>query len=491
MVEEMRDRYDRQKLISGWNQEKLDKGVVTIIGSDNLARYIALPLTALGVGNLRIIDTAQGNSGDLLIDMSLKGKSRVKNLEKALARINPRVEVTGIHSELSTKTAQYFLEGSDVIVEATNNSRSKSYSLDFCHDKKVPLISASSDYFRGKVFASLTPGTDPLFIMPMFDNQSQGDLVSMEIGGVVAEEVKKILMGDGESLLSRPYDYNPQSDERFYYRGDSAINGNGNFRDKKILMVGAGALGCFLGPAIVRNLKPKRFDVMDFDYVEEHNLNRQVCYYDSIGRQKAESLAEKLSKISRGKTEANPILGRFTQEFESEVGYDLILDAVDSFQAKSILHNYSMRKRLSLLSGGTNYRAATILTYVPGVTSCLNCQVNLDQLAMKAEIIRRTSCLQSPNPSVIMTNQIAGAIIAAECRRVLAPKVYGPPLQGEIKYIADFDSRGGVSRKNGICDCHTREIKSIELPDPMRVEVKDKETEQGIMQEIYLDGRRI
>ncbi len=151
----------------------------------------------------------------------------------------------------------------------------------------------------------------------------------------------------------------------------------------------------------------------------------------------------------------------------------------------------AMRKMLPLLSGGTDYRAATILVYVPNATSCFNCQINLDQLAMKAEIIRRTSCLQSPNPSVIMTNQIAGAIMAAEARRILSPNTYGLPLQGEIKYIADFESRGGVSHRNGICDCHTKEIRFMELPDLERVEIKDKETDQGIMREVYIDGRII
>ena len=64
-------RYDRQKLIEGWNQDALAKGTVTIIGSDKLAQYTALPLAALGVGTIRLIDTALSSATESLLDICL------------------------------------------------------------------------------------------------------------------------------------------------------------------------------------------------------------------------------------------------------------------------------------------------------------------------------------------------------------------------------------------------------------------------------------
>lgn len=489
------NRYDRQRLIDGWDQEKIEEGVVTIVGSEELARYTALPLAALGVGTIRLVDTASGEEDDMLLDVSLNGNIRTQKLEDILRKVNPNINVFGINSELSSAPSQYFLEGSDVVIDATNRITSKSYAVDFCYKKGIPFISASANEKRGKAVFSIfgKQGPEGVELMPMFNGAKQGSLVSLVLGGVITEEVKKALFGEkSEKLYGGTYDYNLESNNRFSHRSDMEISSSKeDFKDLNLLMVGAGALGCFLGLAIVENLSPRRLDIMDFDIVEDHNLNRQICYYNSIGKPKATALSKVLRSISKGKSKIGYINDRFAEDFKPEIEYDLILDAVDSFQAKYIVHNFAMRSEIPLVSGGTDYRAATVLAYVPRKTSCFNCQINLDQLAMRAEIVRRTSCLQSPDPSVIMTNQIAGGIMAAEARRVLRPEVYGEPINGEIKYISNFNSRGGVSNKPYICDCHKNEIRSLELPNPERVKIEEREDNGRVWQEVYVDGRRI
>ena len=44
------DRYNRQELISGWDQDKLNNSRAVVIGSGNLANYTLASLAALGVG---------------------------------------------------------------------------------------------------------------------------------------------------------------------------------------------------------------------------------------------------------------------------------------------------------------------------------------------------------------------------------------------------------------------------------------------------------
>lgn len=483
-------RYDRQNLIRGWDQEKLTRGIVTIIGSDALARYVALPLAALGVGTIRIIDSSEGEEKDRLLDIPLRGDSRAKTLEDALRRINPEIEVMGINSDLTARAAQYFLEGSDVVVDATNDITSKSHALEYHLRTGTPLFSASSDTTKGKiVMANGDP--QPIILMPMFRGAEQGDLVSLELGGVLAEEVKKVLMQQG-SPLAIIYNYNLESNERFGFASDRELRETADaFRGKKILMVGAGALGCFLGPATITSMSPGRIDIMDYDTIEDHNLNRQVCFYDAVGRLKAERLAQTLEAMSRGETEIRALVEKFTEEFQPDVEYDLIFDAVDSFFTKAILHNYAKEHGIPIISGGTDYRASTVMVYKPGETSCFDCQINLTELAVKAEIIRRTSCLQAPDPSVIMTNQVAGALMVAEARSVLRPDLYGRPVNGPIRFISDFDSRGGVNELESVCSCHTRGPSRIELPDPERVRIEEREVDGQIVKEVYIDGKRL
>ncbi|MBU1198637.1 MAG: ThiF family adenylyltransferase [Nanoarchaeota archaeon] len=490
-IEKNIHRYDRQLLIKDWNQEKLKNGIVTIIGSDVLARYIAMPLAALGVGTIRIIDSAKGTANDMLLDLPLKGKSRAQSLEQALKKINPEVNVIGINSDLSTIAAQYFLEGSHVIVDATNDKISKSHVLDYHLKKGVPIISSSADKYNGKVAFSGAGENNLAMLMPMFEGKKQGDFVSLELGGMVAEEVKKLLMRKDEPL-NIIYNYNLESNKRFGHISDKEIKVIANaFKDKNILMVGAGALGCLLGPAAISNLSPRRIDVMDYDVVEDHNLNRQVSFYDAVGKLKAERIAETMQKISKGKTQINAIVDKFTEKSKFDTKYDLIFDGVDSFYTKAILHNYAKKHNIPIISGGTDYRAATVLAYKQGETSCFDCQINLSDLAIRAEIIRRTSCIQAPNPSVIMINQIATALMIGEAMCALRPDIYGSPVNGEIKYISDFESRGGVSELESICDCHTKKAKSLELPDKKRVQIKEIEVDGQIIKEVYLDGKRM
>src|SRR3989344_6077249 len=203
------ERYDRQKLIEGWDQKKLEQGTVTIIGSDLLAQYTALSLAALGAGTIRIIDVRPGTQEDALLDMPLAGKARSEKLATALHSINPKVSTVGISSELTAAPACYFLRGSNVVIDATNSIISKNNALRYCKEKQIPLISASTNANRGKVAFSPSKIPEEYMLMRMFSEARQDDLVSLMLGGVIAEEAKKVVMGAPlEALISTAYDYN-------------------------------------------------------------------------------------------------------------------------------------------------------------------------------------------------------------------------------------------------------------------------------------------
>ncbi|MBI4143904.1 ThiF family adenylyltransferase [Candidatus Woesearchaeota archaeon] len=474
-------RYDRQKLIEGWDQKRLSEGTATIIGSGAIARYTALSLAALGVGNIRILDTEQGNA--MLLDLPIQG-NMAENTARAIRIINPGINVTAINTNLTTRTAQYFLKDSTVIIETTNNITSKAHAAEYHYETKTPLISVGGGQNQGKIIAG---ETCEQLLLPMYKGQKQGDLIGLALGGMAAEEAKKAIMNSGNTL-TRMYTYNLESRVRFSHVKDQQImNENGEFRRARVLIVGAGALGCFLGPAMAK-LGPENITVMDYDTVEEHNLNRQVCYYDAVGQLKAQRLAQTM-RITSPSIEVTAITEKFTPETKLE-RYDLILDAVDSFYTKAMLHKYALENGIPIISGGTDPRAATVIVYVPEKTSCFDCQIHLSQLALKAEILRRTSCLQAPDPSVIMTNQIAAAFMTAEARTVLRPDIYGDPVNGELKYIADFDTRGGATIRNKPCNCRTTQ--SLELPIPSRVHIEETEEGDGKKRRrVYVDGREI
>jgi hypothetical protein len=90
---------------------------------------------------------------------------------------------------------------------------------------------------------------------------------------------------------------------------------------------------------------------------------------------------------------------------------------------------------------------------------------------IEAEEIRRQSCLANPNPSVIITNQVIGAMMANEARTVLAPEHFGEALNGVLKYTTNLASRWGYNRIEDACSCEAKSLE-ISVPDPKPKEKK-------------------
>lgn len=81
--------------------------------------------------------------------------------------------------------------------------------------------------------------------------------------------------------------------DEFYGRGCLASG----FIDKKILLIGLGAIGSFLAEILVRG-GIRDITLSDGDYVEAGNLCRASFEMNSIGDSKASALADKLERIS-------------------------------------------------------------------------------------------------------------------------------------------------------------------------------------------------
>ncbi|HSI90954.1 MAG TPA: HesA/MoeB/ThiF family protein, partial [Adhaeribacter sp.] len=118
------------------------------------------------------------------------------------------------------------------------------------------------------------------------------------------------------------------------------LEGQVKLKNAKVLVVGAGGLGCpvlqYLAAAGVGTL-----GILDFDVVEESNLQRQILFgMPDLGRKKAEAAAEKLALL-------NPFirLQVFNERFQSENAegllsdFDLIIDGSDNFPTRYLVND--------------------------------------------------------------------------------------------------------------------------------------------------------
>ncbi|SDQ44497.1 adenylyltransferase/sulfurtransferase MoeZ [Thermostaphylospora chromogena] len=121
---------------------------------------------------------------------------------------------------------------------------------------------------------------------------------------------------------------------------DVGMTGQKRLKNAKVLCVGAGGLGSpalmYLAAAGVGTL-----GVIDFDVVDESNLQRQVIHRQAdVGRPKVESAAEKVREIN---PHVEVVVHNTTLTTENVMdifsGYDLILDGTDNFATRYMVND--------------------------------------------------------------------------------------------------------------------------------------------------------
>jgi sulfur carrier protein ThiS adenylyltransferase len=105
----------------------------------------------------------------------------------------------------------------------------------------------------------------------------------------------------------------------------------------KVGIAGCGGLGSNCAAALTR-VGIGELLIVDFDKVEECNLNRQYYFYHQIGMDKAAALHENLMMIG-SQTKIKPLVLRLNPENILDIfnGCDIVVEAFDSAEQKAML----------------------------------------------------------------------------------------------------------------------------------------------------------
>ncbi len=182
----------------------------------------------------------------------------------------------------------------------------------------------------------------------------------MKKGLFVAEEV------DTESIYSR---------SKAYYFFHNMGNVQKKLGSKSVLVLGCGGIGTHVAWNLAV-MGVGRLVIVDFDTVEESNLNRQLLFTrEDIGRTKVEVLKERLEQINPN-VEIIPINKKLWSEEElDEVAslypYDLIIKSLDSPAKFPLwLDQVCERRKLKYIAGITVSTSPMIgPTYLPGMSA--------------------------------------------------------------------------------------------------------------------------
>lgn len=120
----------------------------------------------------------------------------------------------------------------------------------------------------------------------------------------------------------------------------------------KILIVGLGGVGGYTFETLVRS-GIENITIVDFDKVDETNLNRQILTNsNNIGKYKTEVALERALLINKNVNinKLNIFLNKDNIDELNINQYDYIVDACDSLDTKELLMNYSYKYKIKLIS---------------------------------------------------------------------------------------------------------------------------------------------
>jgi molybdopterin-synthase adenylyltransferase len=197
-------------------------------------------------------------------------------------------------------------------------------------------------------------------------------------------------------------------------------------RSAKICVVGVGGLGNPITTRLVA-MGIGKLRIIDRDVIELSNLHRQTMFDESdVGQVKVEVAAKKLKKLNPDvEIESLPISINDYTAIDAVEGCDVVIDALDSVNARYALNKACAEKNIPFVTGAAVGVSGQAFTILPGKSACYSCMFPaLDEDSMP------TCSIEGVHPSIL---SIVGGIEVAEAVKIILGK--NPSLSDKILHI--------------------------------------------------------
>ena len=213
-------RYSRHLImpeVGTLGQQKLKAAKVLMIGTGGLGSPLGMYLAAAGVGTLGLVDFDVVDESNLHRQL-LYGEADVgrKKLDAATERlnvVNPHVNLIPHHVRLDSSNALEIVADYDLVVDGTDNFPTRYLVNDACVLSGKPNVYGSIFRFEGQVsvfwaehgpcYRCLFPEPPPPGLVPSCAEGGVLGVLPGIIGSLQANEVIKLILGEGEPLIGR------------------------------------------------------------------------------------------------------------------------------------------------------------------------------------------------------------------------------------------------------------------------------------------------
>jgi adenylyltransferase/sulfurtransferase len=154
------------------------------------------------------------------------------------------------------------------------------------------------------------------------------------------------------------------------------IDGQKKLRHSRVVIVGCGATGSVLASLLSRS-GVGSLRILDRDYVEPSNLQRQSLFDESDARESLPKAIAAARQIARFNSEivvephvADLIPGNVDPLLS---GCDLILDGTDNFETRYLINDYAVKNAVAWIYSAAVGSYGVTMNVLPGETACLAC----------------------------------------------------------------------------------------------------------------------
>lgn len=203
--------------ISVKGQKRIKAAKVTVIGAGALGSSVIQYLAAAGIGNIKIVDFDEVTLGNLQSQVIHTqrdlARPKVASAKDKVRNINRNINVEDINIKIDAENISEIVEGSDVVLDCTDNYKSRYLINDATALLGIPLVYGAIYQYEGQVSVFNLNGGPCLrcqYLAPppagLVPTCAEGGTISSLagiIGSIQANEALKLIIGIGETLRGR------------------------------------------------------------------------------------------------------------------------------------------------------------------------------------------------------------------------------------------------------------------------------------------------
>ena len=217
-------------------QRKLFQAKVLVIGAGGLGVPVLLYLTAAGVGRIGIVDFDRVSLDNLQRQVLYREEDLEKNkavvARELLEARNSQIEVLSYPEPFTVNNAIHLVREYDIVVDCTDNFRTRYLINDTCVKESKPLVYAAIfkfegqlsvfNYKNGPTYRCLFPIAPRVEEIPNCQDSGVLGVLPGVMGLYQANEVFKIILGLGKILSGTLFTLNLLSldQKQFIFRRD-------------------------------------------------------------------------------------------------------------------------------------------------------------------------------------------------------------------------------------------------------------------------------